>query len=99
MTEMIDKLNKKYFWDININDLEANKSNRIIIERVFNFGNLDDIKLIVDNYGITKIKNVVCNLNYIDPKTFNFLALFLNIPKTEFKCYTKKQLNNLHWNY
>lgn len=99
MPELLDKLNKTYFWDIDPGLLDENKSKRIIIERVMNLGNLREIKLILKHYGKEEVKKTVCNLNYIDPKTLNFLSLLLHVPINEFKCYTRKQSTNQHWSY
>jgi hypothetical protein len=99
MPELLEKLNKTYFWDIDPELLDENRSKRIIIERVMNFGNLREIKLILRHYGKEEVKKTVCNLNYIDPKTLNFLSLLLNVPISEFKCYTRKQSTDQHWSY
>lgn len=99
MPDLLEKLNKTYFWDIDPDLLDENKSKRIIIERVMNFGNLREIKLIFSHYGKEEVKNTVCNLNYIDPKTLNFLSLLLSVPKSEFKCYIRKQSTSQPWNY
>jgi hypothetical protein len=76
MPELLEKLNKAYFWDIDPELLDENKSKRIIIERVMNLGNLREIKLILRHYGKEEVKKTVCSLNYIDPKTLNFLSCF-----------------------
>lgn len=99
MPELLEKLNKAYFWDTNFERLDEEKSKRLIIERVMNYGNLLEIQLVKSYYGIEAIKSVVCKLNYIDPKTLNFISLFFGISKTKFKCYTKKQSTPQHWNY
>ena len=84
MAALIKQLNKAYFWDIDIKKLDEEKSKRIIIERVFNYGNLDEIKLVKNFYGIQEIKATLCKLNYLDPKSLNFASLFLNVPKSKF---------------
>jgi len=99
MSELIEKLNKTYFWDVNLNNLDENKSKRLIVERTLNFGTLNEIKLVINYYGLQEIKKIACNLAYIDPKTLNFLSILFDIPKTEFKCYTRKQLKDQSWNY
>ncbi|MCF6357247.1 MAG: hypothetical protein L3J54_05515, partial [Draconibacterium sp.] len=96
---LLQHINKIYFWDIDINKLNENKSKRLIIERVINFGKLHEIQLLKEYYGTEVVIETLCNLNYIDPKTLNFISLFFNIPKTRFKCYIRKQLNNQPWNY
>jgi hypothetical protein len=99
MAALIKQLNRAYFWDIDMKKLDEEKSKRIIIERVFNYGKLDEIKLIKNYYGINEIKAVLCKLNYIDPKSLNFVSLLLNVPKSKFKCFTRKQLTDQRWNY
>lgn len=99
MPEFIEQLNKAYFWDVDITQIDEKKSKRLIIERVIIYGNLHDIKLIKEYYGINEILSILRKLNYIDPKTLNFISLLFQVPKTKFKCYTRKQLTNQHWNY
>lgn len=99
MENSLENLNKVYFWDIEFNTLDKKNSARLIIERIINLGNLDDIHLIKGIYSIDEIKSTLCNLKYMDPKTLNFASKLFNIPKTRFKCYTKKQPVLIHWNY
>ena len=99
MSTLMQHINKTYFWDIDLNKLKENNSKRLIIERVINFGKLHEIQLLKEHYGTEVVKKTLCNLNYIDPKTLNFISLFFNIPKIKFKCYTRKQLNKQPWNY
>jgi len=99
MAALIEQLNNAYFWDVDINKLDEEKSKRLIIERVLNYGNLHEIKLIKKFYGTKEIRAILCKLNYIDPKTLNFVSLLFKLPKTKFKCYTRKQLTNQPWIY
>lgn len=99
MSALIEQLNKTYFWDINLNNLDDYKSKRLIIERTLSFGNLKEIKLVINHYGLPETKKIACNLAYFDPKTLNFLSILFDIPKTEFKCYTRKQLKDQPWSY
>ena len=99
MAALLEQLNKVYFWDTDFNKLEEYQSKRLIIERIMNYGNLHEIQLIKAFYGVEEIISTLCNLNYIDPKTLNFISLMFHIPKSKFKCYTRKQLTNQPWNY
>ncbi len=99
MQGLLEQLNKTYFWDIDPSNLDEEKSKRIIIERVINFGNIAEIQLVRKYYGDKVVKNTLCNLNYIDPKTLNFVSLLFRIPKSKFKCYTRKQLTHQPWSY
>jgi len=92
MPELLSQLNKAYFWDIDYSLMDAQKSQRLIIERVMLYGNLTEIKLIKDYYGKNNIISTLCKINYIDPKSLNFFSLLFGIPKTKFKCYTTKPM-------
>lgn len=99
MASLLEQLNKAHFWDVDITKMDQEKSKRLIIERIINFGNLHEIKLIREFYGIKEITSILTNLNYIDPKTLNFVSLLFQVPKSKFKCYTRKQLTHQPWNY
>lgn len=99
MAALLEKINKVYFWDTDFSKLDEIQSKRIIIERVINYGNLHEIEHIKSFYGIKEIISILCNLNYIDPKTLNFISLMFRIPKSRFKCYTRKQLTHQPWSY
>ncbi len=99
VAKLIPQLNKACFWDVDINMLDEEKSKRLIIERMMQFGTWHEIRLIKDFYGDETVISTLCQLNYIDPKTLNFASLLFQIPKSKFKCYTRAQSTNLHWNF
>jgi hypothetical protein len=99
MESFLNQLNKAYFWDVDFDKLDKSRSRRLIIERVISLGNLSDIQLIKKIYTEVEIRQTLCNLAYLDPKTLNFASLLFNIPKTRFKCYTKKPSVPTPWNY
>ena len=91
-------LKPQYFWDVDISDNGNHISKRLIIERVFSYGNLSEIKFLVRYYGKKEVIEELCSLNYLDPKTLNFASKLFNKPKKSFRCYIRKQLMNQHWN-
>jgi hypothetical protein len=97
--ELKNYLKSQYFWDVDISDNGSHISRRLIIERVFSFGTLTEIKLLIDHYGKKEVIEEICNLNYLDPKTLNFVSKLFNKPKKSFKCYTRMQLMAQHWNF
>ena len=94
-----DKLQKHLFWDLNTKTLDPNKNTTIIIERVFNRGDIDDIKYILEYFGKETIKKEIVKAGFLDKKTLNWASLFFRIPKTNFRCYTKIQSTRIHWNF
>ena len=93
------KVSKNLFWDIDLQQFDEDKNKRIIIERVFSMGEISDVKTIIQFYGIENIKKEIVNAGFLDNKTIYWVSEFLNIPKTEFKCFAKKQSLQTHWNF
>jgi hypothetical protein len=89
-------LRQSYFWDVDITPGKT-VSKRLIIERIFCLGTLTEMALVLQFYGKEEVEKTLCNLNYIDPKTLNFVSKYFSRPKKEFKCYTRKQLMLQHW--
>lgn len=101
---MDDKLNirdlikRKYFWDIDITPGNI-ISKRLIIERIFSLGTLEEIKLLLRYYGEKEVEKTLLTLNYMDKKTLNFASKYFDRSKKEFKCYIRKQSMKLHWDF
>ena len=97
-TDIIDKLNLNYFWDVDFSRYNGHPRERLIIERVFNLGSVEEINLVIDFYGRQRVIDVLLQVNYIDPKTLNFIAKLFRIPEKKFRCHKQKLLKNQHWN-
>jgi len=92
MGQLLQQLNPVYFWDIDSGNMDEQRSKRLIIERVFSLGSLNEIDLITDFYGRGEIIKTLRTLAYLDPKTLNFISVIYGIPKSRFKCYKRRQL-------
>lgn len=95
----LSNLSQHLFWDIDKNKLDSEKHKSLIIERVMNRGNLNDLKILLQTYDNDTIKREIINAGYLDKKTLNWAALFFNLKKSDFKCYKKMQSNQVHWNF
>jgi len=91
-------LKQSYFWDI---DITSGKviSKRLVIERIFNFGTIAEIAFVIRYYGKEEVEKILLNLNFIDPKTLNFVSKYFNRSKKEFRCFTRRQLIPQHWDW
>ncbi len=92
------KLKPRYFWDVNPEIMKEDSAFRLIIERVFTRGDIHEMNETLRFYGKKKVTDVLSNLNYLDPKTLNFIAKFFNKPIIEFRCYQRKQSGPQFWN-
>lgn len=95
-----EKIFSEYlFWDIDSKSLDYEKHSKFIIERIVQKGKLSDFKALKDLYGLKLIREVSLNAKYLDKITHNFLSIYFDIPKEDFRCYKERPLNQKHWNY
>lgn len=95
--ELSDILKTAYFWDVDL--ASAGKlPERLVIERIVSLGTLSEFAFIIKFFGKKKVEETVINLNYLNPKTLNFLSKYFGRPKKSFKCYIRRQSMLLHWN-
>ena len=92
-------LSESLFWDLNVEELDEKKNKRIIIERVFSRGDIQDLKAIIHLYGLDVIKKEIVKAGYLDKKTLKWASDFLDIPVKKFRCHSRKQSTPIHWNY
>jgi len=82
-------LNKTLFWDVDFKNLDYDKDDFFIIERVLNYGDKKDYEEIKKIYSLDKIKKIAKSIDYIDKKNINFWSIVLDIPLKSFKCIKK----------
>jgi len=97
-SSLISRLNPQYFWDVDVTSLNESASCRLIVERVFTMGEIDEMKLVTSFYGEKKVIQVLCKLSYIDPKSLNFISKLFNKQLSEFKCYQSQRSIQPYWN-
>ena len=96
---MQPKLNKALFWDIDFKNIDYEKYDRFVIERVLTRGNWYDWQELKKYYGLSRIKDEVVQIRYLDKISLNFCQTLFNIPKEKFRCYKTRQFTLQHWNY
>jgi hypothetical protein len=95
----IDSLSSHLFWDIDLNRFDVDRNKRLIVERIFMMGSKTEIRSIIQYYGLETIKKEIVKAGNLDEKTLNWVSHFFNIPKSKFKCYTRKRSVAVHWNF
>jgi hypothetical protein len=85
--------NKRIFWDVNFEDLDYELRSNFVIERVFERGDVEDIRQCRRFYGDERVSDALLNAKYLPLHTIHFASAIIDKPLTEFKCYTLRQLN------
>jgi hypothetical protein len=71
------------FWDVDMNTLDEKKHGDFIIIRVFQYGLLNDLRLVLKNYDKATIKQAFKSSRAVDKKAVALAAITLNIPENE----------------
>lgn len=69
------------------------------MEKIFNYGDWNDQVAIMRFYGLVRIRKEITSARYLRKPVLSFLCTILDLEKTDFRCYTKMQLNPIPWSY
>ena len=86
-------IDKRIFWDVNFAKIDYDAKARFVIERVFERGDVQDIRNCRRYYGDEKITEVLLNAKFLPLTTLYLASAVINHPITDFRCYTLRQLN------
>ncbi len=95
---LLPNLSPHLFWDIDFSQLDWNKHQLLIVERVIERGTYKEFRLVESHYGKKEMTRIIKNLSYLHIKDIAFVHTYFDIPLNELKCYTRKQLNQNFWN-
>jgi hypothetical protein len=93
MSSAIPRNVKILLWDTNESDISLKKHSQYIIERVLEYGDIDEILWLKGIYDIEQIQKVLCESKRISPETGNFFSLLYNIPRESMRCIQKPFMN------
>ena len=96
--DYIAKLSSHLFWDMDKAQVDMDTCPSQIIQRVLEYGTLDDWKLILSYYGLDKIVSVCRSLRTLDAKALSFICCISDTDKTQYRCYHTTQSNPTLWN-
>jgi hypothetical protein len=89
----IPVLDKRIFWDVVFEDIDYDAKAAFVITRVFERGDVPDIRNCRRYYGDEKVTEVLLRAKFL-PETRMYLAsAVINRPLKDFRCYTLRQSN------
>ena len=96
--DTINQFTENLFWDTDVTTLDLNKFPAYIIQRVLEYGEMQDWRLINKIYGISKIVEVCKGLRTLDPVCLSFISAISHTKKEDYRCYRTKQSDPTLWN-
>ena len=91
--------NKRIFWDVNFDTLDYDAKASFVIERVFERGDVDDIRQCRRYYGNDLIRNTLTNARWLSLSTICLACALFHNELKDYKCYNIAQSNPAHWIY
>jgi hypothetical protein len=84
---------KRIFWDVNFENIDYDAKANFVIERVFERGDVPDIRNCRRYYGDDKIRDVLLNTRFLPLSRLYLASAVIDRPLEDFRCYTLRQLN------
>ena len=84
---------KRIFWDVDFEKLDYQDKASFIIERVFDRGDVEDIRQCRRYYGDEKIREVLLNAKFLSLGRIHLASAVIEEPLNAFRCYKLRQLN------
>lgn len=84
---------KRIFWDVNFETLDYDAKANFIIERVFDRGDVADIRQCRRYYGDEKVTEALLNAKFLTESSMYLASAVILKPLTDFKCFILRQLN------
>lgn len=94
--ENIEKLSPVLFWDIDKEQADLDKYPSFFIQRVLEYGNLNDWKILLNYYGKNRIASICKSLRTLDKRCLSYICTITNTQKEDYRCYHMTQLNQAH---
>ncbi len=85
--------NKRIFWDVVFDTIDYDAKANFVIERVFERGDVADIRNCRRYYGDEKITTALLNAKFLPEVTMYLASAVINKPLKDFRCYALRQSN------
>jgi hypothetical protein len=97
-TDWLGNFSGYLFWDADPKELSMEDNAPYIIQRVLEYGQMDDWRLINRYYGLDRIVSECKQLRTLDPVCLSFICNISHTNEEEYRCYRYRQYNPTLWN-
>jgi hypothetical protein len=82
---------RRIFWDVDFDKLDYDGKSGFIIERVFERGDVEDIRQCRRYYGDERIREVLLRTRFLPELRMHLASAVLGEPVENFRCYTLRR--------
>lgn len=84
---------KRIFWDVNFELIDYDAKANFVIERVFERGDVEDIRQCRRYYGDEKVTAALLQTKFLPEHRIHLASAVIGKPLSDFRCYILRQLN------
>ena len=92
-------LQRRIFWDADFDNINYDRYARFVIERVFERGDVEDIRQCRRYYGDEKIEEILTTSKWLSKQTVYLATAILDNELLDYQCYKEAQSNPERWLY
>jgi len=96
--ECLSKFSKNLFWDADESQIMMDVHAAYIIQRVLEFGQMNDWRLINQYYGLQRITEECKKMRTLDPVCLSFICTISHTKEEDYRCYHFRQSCPTPWN-
>lgn len=78
---------RRIFWDVDYDKMDLDAKWRFVIERVFERGDVEDIRQCRRYYGDEKVREALLNAKFLPDHRLSLASAVINEPIVSFRCY------------
>ena len=96
--ECMSKFSKNLFWDVDTAQLSLDLHAAYVIQRVLEYGQMNDWRLINKYYGLDRIVEECKKMRTLDPVCLSFVSTISHTNQEDYRCYHFRQSTPTLWN-
>ena len=95
LAQILDRYRIDAFWDTPLPSIDAELHRDFIIERLLQYGGMEGIRWLLDNWGPGPIRDVVMRSRGLSRMTAGFWSAYFNLPPEDIRCLSEPTLSPL----
>ncbi len=84
---------RRIFWDVDYDGIDWDAKAAFVIERVFERGDVEDIRACRRYYGDEVVRETLLRAKYLPIEKLYLASAVFDAPLSDFKCYQLRRLN------
>ena len=90
---------RRIFWDVDFDKLDYDAKANFVIERVFERGDVPDIRNCRRYYGDEKVRDALTKAKWLPKESVYLASAIFDNELTDYRCYQTYLLNPQQWLY